>query len=242
MNKSVGERREQREEFVLRKILPHLERRWGKCSSSNAEVCKILAKVSCSINSGKVVKHALQMLFYLIFKANFGSGNDKLLNVEAVMRSSMLTKAEHSEGNLKFVVYSRILSLLLIQHVCQEKLPIVTLENDLKSVQELLRPLIKGSVKKDQFRYSVEFILKTIDRLLKQHDKSIWPTKLKDLLEECHEFCANSRMQSKDLKINHALETKKNVEWIDRHCILIDLHGKVSFSVAFRLFLFHNLK
>ena len=242
MNKSVGERREQREEFVLRKILPHLERRWSKCSSSNAEVCKILAKVSCSINSGNVVKHALQMLFYLIFKANFGSGNDKLLNVEAVMRSSIFTKAEHSEGNLKFVVYSRILSLLLIQHVCQEKLPIVTLENDLKSVQELLRPLIKGSVKKDQFRYSVEFILKTIDRLLKQHDKSIWPTKLKDLLEECHEFCANSRMQSKDLKINHALETKKNVEWIDRHCILIDLHGKVSFSVAFRLFLFHNLK
>ena len=148
----------------------------------------------------------------------------------------MFTKAEHSERNLKFVVYSRILSLLLIQHVCQEKLPIVTLENDLKSVQELLRPFIKGSVKKDQFWYSMKFILKTIDRFLKQHDKSIWPTKLKDLLEECHEFCANSTMQSKDLKIIHALETKKNVEWIDRRCILIDLHGKVSFLSRFVYF------
>ena len=228
MNKSADVSKERREQFILLKILPHLEREWGKCSSSNEEVFEILAKVIRSINSGKVVKHALQLLFHLICKANFGSGNDNLLVVETVIRSSMFIEAEHSEGNLKFIVYSRILSLLLIQQVCQEKLPIVTLENDLKRAQELLRPFVKGSLKKDKFRYSVELILLTIDRLLIPHDKSMGPTKLKSFIEECHEFCGNSKMQRKDLKIIQTLETKKKFQWNDLHCALIHLHGKVS--------------
>ena len=233
MNKSADVCKERREQFVLLKIIPHLERSWGKCCSSNEEVFKILAKVSRSLNSGKVVKHALQLLYHLICKGNFVSSNDNLLVVEAVIRSSMFTKDEHSQGYLKFVVYSRILSLLLMQQVRHENLPMVSLENDLKSVQEDLRRHIKNKLKKDNFRYSMEFILNTIDRLLKPHDKSIAPTKLKDLIEECHEFCGKAEVQSKELKIIRTLEAKKSVQWINLHCILIYLHGKVRHCLIF---------
>ena len=233
MNKSADVSKERREQFILLKILPHLERKWGKCSSSNEEVYKILAKVSRSINSGKVVKHALQLLFHLICKANFRSGNDNLLVVEDVIRSSMFTKDEHSEGYLKYIVYSRILSLLLMRQVRHETLPIVALENDLKSVQKELRRYIQNKVKKDHFRYSVEFILDTINRLLTLHDKSIVPSEMKDLIEESEEFCGNSKMQSKDLKIIQKLETKKKIQRIDLHCTLIHLHGKVHHSFVF---------
>ena len=132
---------------------------------------------------------------------------------------------EHSEaGNLKLFVYSRILALLLLQLVRQDELPLLALENDLKSVHLQLRQCSRQlkNKKKDIFRYSMESIFHTITRLLKRA-----PRKLKDFVEECHKFCENLEMESKNLKILRMVKKKTNEEWIDLHCILILLHGKV---------------
>jgi len=74
----------------------------------------------------------------------------------------------------------------------------------------------------------MEFILHTITRLLKPHDKSTTPTKLKGFIKECEEFCENSKMESKNLKIPRTLEKKKANKETDLHCIPIHLHGKVN--------------
>ena len=145
----------------------------------------------------------------------------------------MFAKDEHSEGNLKLFLYSRILSLLLMQKVRQDELPIVDRETVLKNVQEevIKRCDQLKHKKKDRFRYSMEFILHTITRLLKPHGKSIAPSKLKGFIKECKEFCGSSKMESKDLNILRTLQKKKTIdEWIDLHCILIYLHGKVNLT------------
>ena len=81
----------------------------------------------------------------------------------------------------------------------------------------------------------MEFILHTITRLLKPHDKSTTPTKLKGFMKECEEFCENSKMESKNLKIPRTLEKKKAKKETDLHCIPIHLHGKVSSHSCFFL-------
>jgi len=134
MEKSAGLWKKQTEEFILLKVLPSLEKPWGNYPCSKDDVYKILAKISCSINRGTVVRHALQLLFCLICKDDFGVGNNNLLVVEGVIRSSitlsegMFAKDELSEGSLKLFLYSRILSLLLIQKARQDKLPFVDRE------------------------------------------------------------------------------------------------------------------
>lgn len=234
MDKTAGVCKEQGEKFILLKVLPHLEESWGKCSSSNEEVYKILAKISCSVNSGTVVRHALQLLSHLICRDNFASGSGNLLVLEEITRSSifscygMFRKDEHSEQNLKLVVYSHILSLLLMQQVQHVGLPIGDLEEELKKVDKELRRRC-GDIKnkaKDRFRYSMEFIQGTISYLLKLREKSITTSKLKGFIQECQEFCQNSNMESEHLKIFRAKKRK----WIYLHCILIHLHGKVRTS------------
>ncbi|KAJ7356110.1 ptk6 protein tyrosine kinase [Desmophyllum pertusum] len=228
MDINAGSLKEEKEDFILHKILPDLEESWGKCFSSNEEIYKILAKISCSGKSGKVVRQALQLLLHLICKDNFDSCNQNLLGVEAITRSSILSpdgllkNDRHSERELKLYVYSRILSSLVIQQVRQGELPIVAaLEQDLKKLQDELKRFSNqlNTKKKDGVRYSMEFILKAISYLLKPHDK------LKGFLDECQEFCLNQEINSNELKVLRKL--KKNGEWIDLHCILIHLHGKV---------------
>jgi len=239
MDKSANLCKERMEDFILHEIFPHLEKSWGKCPSSNEDVYKIIAKISRSINSGTIVRHALQLLFHLICKDDFGSANDNLLVVEGVIRTSifssegMFAKDEHSEGNLKLFLYSRILSLLLMQKVRQNELPIVDRETVLKNVQGEMRKRCDQlkNKKKDLFRYSMEFILHTITRLLQSHDKLVAPIKLNGLMKECEEYCGSWEMESKDLNILRTLEKKKGLEeWIDLHCILVYLHGKVHFT------------
>ena len=180
------------------------------------------------------MRHSLQLLFHLLCKENFRSRNDNLLVVEEIVRSAIFPtetdehfKAtdEHSQaGNLKLFVYSRILALLLLQLVRQDELPLLALENDLKSVHLQLsqRSSQLKNKKKDIYRYSMESILHVITRLLKRAAR-----KLKDFVEECHKFCENLEMESKNLKILRTVKKKTNDEWIDLHCILIHLHGKV---------------
>ena len=242
MDKTTGIVKKQREFFILSAVLPDLEKSWGECLTSNdrEEVCKILAKLTCSLNSGKVVRRALQQLFHLICKENFGSSNENLMVVEQTIRSSILSserlfsKDEHSEQNLKLFVYSRILWLALMQQVLQDKMLVVDRKEDLKTMQEKLKRLkIK---RKDVFRYSLELIQTIISHLLRLHNKSTATKKLIDSLNECQEFCRKKEIKSEDLNVLRKLNqeksksfqpTKRN-EWFNLHCILIHLHGMVS--------------
>ncbi|KAL9950623.1 hypothetical protein ACROYT_G043148 [Oculina patagonica] len=227
MDINAGALKEEKEDFILLEILPHLEESWGKCFSSNEEVYEILAKISCSKKSGKVVRQALQLLLHLICKDNFDSCNENLLVIEAVTRSSFFSseglfkKDRHLERELKLNAYSRILSSLVVQQVQKGELPIESLEEDLKRLQDELKRFgnhLKNK-KKDGFRYSIEFIQKAILYLLNP------PQKLKVFLDECQDFCLNKEISSSDLKVLR--ELKRNGKWIDLHCILIYLHGKV---------------
>ena len=242
MDKTTGIVKKQREFFILGAVLPDLEKSWGECLTSNdrEEVCKILAKLTCSLNSGKVVRRALQQLFHLICKGNFGFSKENLMVVEETIRSSILSserlfsKDEHSEQNLKLFVYSRILWLALIQQVLQDKMLVVDRKEDLKTMQEKLKRL--KTKRKDVFRYSLELIQTTISHLLRLHNKSTATKKLIDSLNECQEFCRKKEIKSEDLNVLRKLNqeksksfqpTKRN-EWFNLHCILIHLHGMVS--------------
>ena len=219
---------EEKEDFILHKILPHLEKLWGRCFNSNEKIYGTLARISCSRKSAKVVRQALQLLLYLISKDNFDSCHENLLVVEVVIRSSILSPEglfktdRHSERELKLYAYSRILSILVIQQVRKGKLRIETLEQDLKKLQKELKQFSDQlrNKKKDSFRYSIEFIQEAIPCLLNPQGK------LKVLLDECQEFCSDLKITSSDLKVLQGL--KKNGKWIGLHCILIYLHGKVS--------------
>ena len=243
MDKSSNLCKEQSEQFILLKVLPDLEESWGRGSSKNKEVYKILTKLSCSLNSNTVVKHSLQLLLHLIYRENVGSDIGSLQVLEDIMRSSifpcegMFRKHEHSERKLKLFCYSRVLSLLLMQQILQDELPILDLEEDLKRVYKELRSHYDQIQykRKDLLRYSMESILETNYRLRKPIGKSQVAVRLRSFIVECQEFCGNPRRESKDLDILRSLrQRKKNGKWIDLHCILIHLHGKVKmFSSIF---------
>ena len=257
MDKSSNLCKEQLEQFVLLILLPHLEESWGKCSSKNKEVYEILTKLSCSLNSDTVVKHSLQLLLHLTCRGHFGIDNGGLVVLEEIMRSSifpfegMFRKDKHSERNLKLFCYSQVLSLLLMQQILQDGMPILDQEKDLKRVHKELKShydQIK-SKRKDDLRYSMETTLVTNSHLQKPNNNSPIAARLKKFVEECQEFCGNSRKESKDLDILRSLkQRKKNGEWIDLHCILIHLHGKVKmipssffFQTFIRCFCVHFL-
>lgn len=234
--------KDQREQFILHKILPHLEESWGKCSSNNEDVYKMLTKLSCVINSGTVVKHSLQLLLHLICQDNFGSESGNLLVLEKIVRTSifssegMFRKDEHSERKLKLFSYSRILSLLLIQQVRQDELQMIDMIEDLSKVQmEIKRRCDQlENKKKDVLRYSMELILRATSYLLKPKENWQLATRIRSSIAECQEFCENSDKESKDLQILRAIKVKKrNGEWLDLHCLLIHLHEKVNIRISF---------
>ena len=216
MDKNTGIVKKEKEFFILSAVLPYLEQSWEKCFTPNdrEEVCKILAKLTCSLNSGKVVRRALQQLFHLICKENFGSSNENLKTVEETIRSSILsserlfTKDEHSEQNLKLFVYSRILWLYLMQHVLQEKMLVVDRKEDLKTMQEKLKSL--NTKRKDVFRYSLELIQTTIAHLLRLLNKSTATKKLVASLNECQEFCRKKEIESENLNVLRKLKQEKS--------------------------------
>lgn len=242
MDKTTSIVKKERECFILSAVLPYLEKSWEECISSNdrEEVCKVLSKLTCSLNSGKVVRRALQQLFHLICKGNFGCSNENLMVVEETIRSSILSserlfsKDEHSEQNLKLFVYSRILWLALMQQALQEKILVVDRREDLKTMQEKLKRLT--TKRKDVFRYSLELIQSTISHLLRLHSKSTATKKLIVCLNECQEFCREREIESEDLYVLRKLNQKKSKsfqlprrdEWFNLHCIMIHLHGMVS--------------
>ena len=237
MDNNACSLQEEKEDFILHNILPYLDESWGKCFSSNEKIYEILAKISCSRKSAKVVRQALQLLLHLIYKDSFESCYENVLVVEAVIRSSILSPEglfktdRNSEQELKLYVYSRILSSLVIQQVRKEELRIETLKEDLKKLHKELERFGNqlDNKKKDSFRYLIEFILEAIWCLLKPQEK------LKELLDECQEFCSNQKITSGELKVVQGLRRKG--KWIDFHCILIYLHGQVSLRFFFYFFM-----
>ena len=242
MDKTTSIVKKEREFFILSAVLPYLEKSWEECISSNdrEEVCKVLSKLTCSLNSGKVVRRALQQLFHLICKGNFGFSKENLMVVEETIRSSILSserlfsKDEHSEQNLKLFVYSRILWLALMQQALQEQILVVDRREDLKTMQERLKRLT--TKRKDVFRYSLELIQSTISHLLRLHSKSTATKKLIVCLNECQEVCRKREIESEDLYVLRKLNQQKSKsfqlpkrdEWFNLHCIMIHLHGMVS--------------
>ena len=230
--------RERREQFILLEVLPHVEESWGKSSESNKDNYELLATLSHSVSSGQVVRHSLRLLLHLICRDNFEKGHGSLLELEAIMRSSIFSpqgvfrRDKQSERTLKLFVYSRILFLLLSPEVRQGELLVGDVENDLKKIVEELQRHQKQvkNKKKDTLRYSIELILALFSNsfLIESREISRKAERMENFLEECKEFCGNPNKESKDLKILQTLrERKKTLQWDELHFILYHLHGKV---------------
>ena len=230
--------RERREQFILLEVLPHVEESWGRCSESNNDSYELLATLSHSVSSGQVVRHSLRLLLHLICRDNFEKGHGSLLELEAIMRSSIFSpqgvfrRDKQSERTLKLFVYSRILLLLLRPEVRQGELLVGDVENDLKKIVEELQRHQKQvkNKKKDNLRYSIELILALFSNSFLIESREISPKaeRMEKFLEECLEFCKNPNIESKDLKILQTLrEKRKTLEWDELHFILYHLHGKV---------------
>ena len=236
MDRSDGSSKERREEFILHVILKHLEGYWGGCSSANEKVYRILGRIM-SADSNIVFKHTLHLLFHLICKDNLSNDTQNLVLVEKNLRTSLFSSEKgferdlNAEQNFQLMVYGRVLSLLLVQRVRQKNLPTTTLEEDLKKVQDDVRKCCAKveNKRKDEFRYSLEFIDRMISVLLTPHDKLTAATKLNDFLKESEDFFINQTTEhTKRLKILDTYRKKKSGEWCVLHCILIFLHGEVT--------------
>lgn len=236
MHRSDGLSKERREEFILHVVLKHLEDYWGGCSSANEKVYRILGKIM-SVDSTIVVKHTLHLLFHLICKDNLSKDTRNLMLVEKNLRTILFSSEKgferdlNAEQNFQLMAYGRVLSLLLVQRVRQQNLPVTTLEVDLKKVQEDVRKCCAKveNKRKDEFRYSLEFIDRMICLLLTPNDKLTAATKLNDFLKESEEFFVNRTTDdTKRLKILDTYRKKKSREWCVLHCILIFLHGEVT--------------
>ena len=238
--------KERHEQFILLEVLPYLEESWIRCSESNKDIYKLLAKLSHSVSSGQVVRHSLRLLLRLICRDNFKKGHGSLLDLEKIMRGSIFSpqgvfrRDTQSERTLKLFVYSRILLLVLRTEVRQGELLVGDVENDLKKIVEELRRHQKQvkNKKKDTLRYSIELILELFSNsfLLESREISPKAERMEKFLKECQEFCGNPDKESKDLKILQSLrEKRKTLEWDELHLILYHLHGKVcNFTIDFR--------
>lgn len=240
---SGGPLKEQKEHFILVQILPYLELSWGKAASNKMDAYKILAKISNSRSSGKVVRHALQQLQYLLFRDDHDSCKENLLKVEKIMRSSITSPEAvfREEADLlkeiRLSVYKRILSLIII-HQIQAGFSTADLKNDMKKLQEELKKYCNNInyKKKSYFRYSMEFIMEAISYLLKPGNK-VTATSLGGCIDECQDLFEAQQFDVMDLAFLRKLQKRSRVamkkmktgDWFDLHCILCYLHGKVRF-------------
>jgi len=242
MDTCAGSLREEREQFVLRGILPYLEQvMWGKSSANTIDTYKILAQASCSRSSRDVVKHSLQHLQHLLCRDSLDCSKQSLLSVEKIIRSSIASPdgvfREEADPMrlLRLSVYGCILTELII-HQVQSGFSRIDLQNNLKKLEELKVYFNQISLKKkDILRYSMEFIQEAISYLLKSPEKTL-KTHLGRHLDECKALCANEQIEEKTLSLFQRLKTSK-VKWFDLHCILYYLHGQVG-VLSCRIYVF----
>ena len=121
MDTSAGSLKEEKEFFILRCILPYLEREmWGKSGANNIDVYRVLAQVSSSQGCGDVAKHSLQQLQHLLYRDSIQSAKQNLLSVEKILRLTIVSQdgAFKEEADsirlLRLTVYGCILSELII--------------------------------------------------------------------------------------------------------------------------------
>lgn len=236
MDTCAGSMKEEKEQFILLGILPYLEQyMWGKSAANNIDTYKVLAQASCSRSSSNVAKHSLQQLQHLLCRDNLDNCKQNLLSVEKIIRLSILSPdgAFREEADpirlLRLSVYGRILSELII-HQIQAGFFSIDLKNNLKMLEELKAYFNLISLKKkDILRYSMEFIQEAISYLLPRSPNKPLTTHLGRYLEECKALCANKQIAEKEF-LNSFLSQKlktSRVKWLDLHCILYYLHGKV---------------
>lgn len=233
MDTCVGSLREEKEQFILRGILPYLEQvMWGKSAANKVDTYKILAQASCSRSSCDVVKHSLHHLQHLLYRDSIDCCKQNLLSVEKIIRSSIVSPngvfREESDPMrlLRLSVYRCILSELII-HQIQSGFSRIDLQNNLKQLEELKVYFNQINLKKkDILRYLMEFIQEAIDYLLKSPEKKT----LEHYLDECKALCANKQIEEKTLI--QGLKSSK-VKWFHLHCVLYYLHGQVG-ALSFR--------
>ncbi|KAL9950624.1 hypothetical protein ACROYT_G043149 [Oculina patagonica] len=233
MDTCAGSLKEEKEKFILLGILPYLEQfMWGKSSANNIETYKVLAQASCIRSSSDVAKHSLQQLEHLLCRDNLDNSKQNLLSVEKIIRLSIVSpdgsfkEEADSIRLLRLSVYSRILSELII-HQIQSGFSMIDLKNNLKKLKELKAYFNLISLKKkDILRYSIDFIQEAISYLLPKSSSKTLTTHLGLYLEECKALCANKQIAEKEFSLFQKLRASK-VKWLDLHCILYYLHGKV---------------
>ena len=245
MDTCVGSLREEKEQFILRGILPYLEQfMWGKSAANNVDTYKILAQASCSRSSRDVVKHSLHHLQHLLYRDSLDCCKQNLLSVEKIIRSSIVSPdgvfREESDPMrlLRLSVYRCILSELII-HQIQSGFSRIDLQNNLKQLEELKVYFNQINLKKkDILRYLMEFIQEAISYLLKSPEKKTMKTlkTLEHYLNECKALCANKQIEEKTLI--QGLK-KSKVKWFDLHCVLYYLHGQVG-ALSFRNIYLYN--
>lgn len=232
MDTCAGSLKEEKEQFILRGILPYLEREmWGKSAANNIDVYRVLAHVSFSRSSGDVAKHSLQQLEHLLYRDCIQSSKQNLLSVEKILRLTIVSPdgAFREEADslrlLRLTVYGCILSELII-HQIQAGFSQIDLKNNLKQLREIKNYFSQISLKKkDTLRYSIDFVQEAISYLTRSPNKTM-TTRLGRYLKECKAFCANGQIVDKELSLLQNLKNSK-VKWFELHCILYYLHGKV---------------
>ncbi|XP_022781523.1 uncharacterized protein LOC111322652 isoform X3 [Stylophora pistillata] len=232
MDTCAGSQKEEKELFILRVILPYLERElWGKSGDNNIEVYRVLAYLSSSRGCGDVAKHSLQQLQHLLYRDCIQSAKQNLLSVEKILRVTIVSPdgAFKEEADsirlLRLTAYGCILSELII-HQNQAGFSKIDSENNLKQLREIKNYFSKISLKKkDILRYSFEFIQEAISYLTQPPNKTLG-SDLGNYLEECKRYCANSGTSNKELSLLKKLK-KSEVKWCELHCLLHYLHGKV---------------
>ena len=232
MDTSAGSLKEEKEFFILRCILPYLEREmWGKSGANNIDVYRVLAQVSSSQGCGDVAKHSLQQLQHLLYRDSIQSAKQNLLSVEKILRLTIVSQdgAFKEEADsirlLRLTVYGCILSELII-HQNQTGFSKIDAENNLKQLLEIKNYFSKMNLKKkDILRYSIEFIQEAISYLTRPPNKTVG-SDLGNYLEECKRYCANSDTPNEELSLLKKVK-RSGVKWCELHCIFYYLHGKV---------------
>lgn len=232
MDTSAGSLKEEKEFFILRCILPYLEREmWGRSGANNIDVYRVLAQVSSSQGCGDVAKHSLQQLQHLLYRDSIQSAKQNLLSVEKILRLTIVSQdgAFKEEADsirlLRLTVYGCILSELII-HQNQTGFSKIDAENNLKQLLEIKNYFSKMTLKKkDILRYSIEFIQEAISYLTRPPNKTVG-SDLGNYLEECKRYCANSDTPNEELSLLKKVK-RSGVKWCELHCIFYYLHGKV---------------
>ena len=244
MDTCAGSQREKREQFILLGILPYLESvMWGKSSANNVDTYNILALASCSRSSSDVVKHSLYQLQHLLYRDNLDSCKQNPLNVERIMRSSIVSedgvfrKEAYTSRLLRLAVYSRFLSELII-HQIQVEFSRTDLKN-VRKFKKLKGLFMQSQVETFTLTYLIDFIQIAVSYLLKS-PREIQRKRLGSYLEECKTLCDKQIEEVESTGLSFFQELMKSkVKWFDVHCMLHYLHGKVR-VVSFRIYFFFS--